>query len=282
MTNTKLFLLIGTSLSFIPILSYAQCVATQDCATLGYTETSCNGGKGVKCPFGNKWACLASKEDVCREEGFTESCNSTGQIGGGDACGDLYKKCACESTYQYTCTGTGYAGGSGPTCNGKYSACTCTDGYKWKDGTCQEPFSGAQGNLYYCQDAVVGIKTSDMNFYIALNHLGQMDWYKGQEKCNNYVFCNNLKGTFPSPDQLNTIYNNKSSLNNLITTYGGKKLSGEYWSSQKQYYHGSNGYTYIFYILNMTDGSSSSPRGVNSTDPGQLRSNKVLPILTSW
>ncbi len=34
----------------------AQCVATQDCATLGYTETSCENG-GIKCPFGNTWAC---------------------------------------------------------------------------------------------------------------------------------------------------------------------------------------------------------------------------------
>ena len=37
------FLLIGTSLSLIPNLTFAQCVATQDCETLGYTETSCNG-----------------------------------------------------------------------------------------------------------------------------------------------------------------------------------------------------------------------------------------------
>ena len=37
----------------------AQCVATQDCATLGYTETSCENG-GIKCPFGNAWACKAS------------------------------------------------------------------------------------------------------------------------------------------------------------------------------------------------------------------------------
>ena len=34
----------------------AQCVATQDCASLGYTETSCENG-GIKCPFGNAWAC---------------------------------------------------------------------------------------------------------------------------------------------------------------------------------------------------------------------------------
>ncbi len=38
----------------------AQCVATQDCATLGYTETSCESG-GVKCPFGDKWACIENK-----------------------------------------------------------------------------------------------------------------------------------------------------------------------------------------------------------------------------
>ena len=34
----------------------AQCVTTQDCASLGYTENSCENG-GIKCPFGNAWAC---------------------------------------------------------------------------------------------------------------------------------------------------------------------------------------------------------------------------------
>ena len=57
------FLLLGMSLSLIPTITFGQCVATQDCETLGYTETSCNGGKGVKCPFGNKWACLTSEEE---------------------------------------------------------------------------------------------------------------------------------------------------------------------------------------------------------------------------
>ena len=39
----------------------AQCVATQDCATLGYTETSCKNG-GIKCPFGNAWACKGNAD----------------------------------------------------------------------------------------------------------------------------------------------------------------------------------------------------------------------------
>ena len=29
----------------------SQCVSTQDCTALGYTETSCLNGNGVKCPF---------------------------------------------------------------------------------------------------------------------------------------------------------------------------------------------------------------------------------------
>ena len=144
------FLLLGTSLSFIPNLTFAQCVATQDCETLGYTETSCNGGKGVKCPFGNKWACLPTKESICKEEGFTLACNETGQTGGGDSCNGLYKQCSCDSSYQYTCSGTGYSGGSGTACGGKYISCTCTSGYEWKDGACVPSRPVCEiGSLYY-------------------------------------------------------------------------------------------------------------------------------------
>ena len=40
----------------------AQCVTTQDCASLGYTENSCENG-GIKCPFGNAWACKSESCD---------------------------------------------------------------------------------------------------------------------------------------------------------------------------------------------------------------------------
>ena len=123
MTNTKLFLLIGTSLSLIPQTINAQCVATQDCATLGYTETSCSGGSGVKCPFGNKWVCFKTDAEVCNEYGFTLSC-----------------------------TGTGYSGGVGKACNGKYSECSCASGYIWNDSSqkCEDATANCViGALYY-------------------------------------------------------------------------------------------------------------------------------------
>ena len=118
------FLLIGTSLSLIPQTINAQCVATQDCATLGYTETSCSGGTGVKCPFGNKWACFKSESEFCNEYGFTQ-----------------------------TCTGTNQTGGTGKACNGKYNYCSCADGYVWQNGACTQStpdYSNCViGALYY-------------------------------------------------------------------------------------------------------------------------------------
>ncbi len=100
-------LLTGTML-FLPMTATAQsinCTPSPDCASLGYTETSCPDGAGVKCPWGNAWFCTEEK---------------------------------CDTSYQYTCSGTGYTGGSGEACDGKYQSCTCADGYEWKNGTCQE------------------------------------------------------------------------------------------------------------------------------------------------
>ncbi len=244
MTNIK-FLLLGGSLSFIPTLSLAQCVATQDCATLGYTETSCNGGKGVKCPFGNKWFCFETEEEfktrLCPELGFTLDCSGKNQ------------------------TGSNY------TCNGKYNYCNCAEGYSWKNGKCEKTEqmqNGAVEDLYYCNGTVVGVRAPNMNYYIAMQDLGLMTWSSGNTACLSYSFCGNLKGTLPTKDQLVTM--SKSSLNSLLSTNGGtelKKLS--YWSSTSDY---SNGY---HYNVNMSNGIANSSWRDNS--------NKyVRCVLTSW
>ena len=262
------FLLLGTSLSLIPNLTFAQCVATQDCATLGYTETSCNGGKGVKCPFGNWWACLPTKESICKEEGFTLACNETGQLGGGDSCNGLYKQCSCDSSYQYTCSGTGYSGGSGTACGGKYTSCTCTSGYEWKDGSCQKQIlNGAQGELYYCNGKVIGVRATGMGFYVAMKDLGNMTWSNANSQCRNYSFCGNVKGTLPTKNQLVTLYNNKSRVNSLLSTNGGTQLTnGWYWSSTG----GDN----VYYIVHMSNG--------NTSWYGMGSYHYVRPVLASW
>lgn len=65
MTNQYKFLFFGIGIFLIPNVSFSQCVATTDCATLGYTEDSCPNGKGIKCPFGNKWACMETCSSKC-------------------------------------------------------------------------------------------------------------------------------------------------------------------------------------------------------------------------
>ena len=238
------FLLIGTSLSLIPQTINAQCVATQDCETLGYTETSCSGGKGIKCPFGNKWACCKSEAEICNKLGFTLSC-----------------------------TGANQTGGSGKSCNGKYAECNCADGYQWKDGTCKASPSGAQGNLYYCNGTIVGVKTSDMDFYVAMNDLNSMGWSSANDACNNYSFCGTLKGILPSKNQLTTMYNNKSELEKLLTSNGGSKFATDdyYWSSTAEGYN----LGFICYgIVNMSNG--------NMTNYCGSPNYHVRPILTSY
>ena len=236
--NIKFLLLIGTSLSLIPTLTYAQCVATQDCETLGYTETSCNGGKGIKCPFGNKWACIKSDSEC--EQQF---CDKYG--------------------YKYTCSGTGYSGGVGTACNDKYQSCTCASSYEWNGSSCQ--INGAQGELYYCNGTVVGVKATGMNFYVAMQDLGNMNWTNANSQCSSYVFCGSLKGTLPTREHLQTLYNNKSSVNTLLSTNGGTQLTEDwYWSPC---------YTSCF-IVHMSNSNVTTSNATNN--------HYVRPVLTSW
>ena len=93
---------------------------------MGYTETSCSGGSGIKCPFGNKWACFKTESEICNDLGFTLSCSGTNQTGG-----------------------------SGKACNGKYNYCSCADGYVWQNGACTEISQTVPctvGALYYADD----------------------------------------------------------------------------------------------------------------------------------
>ncbi len=123
------FLLLGTSLSLIPQTINAQCVATQDCATLGYTETSCSGGSGVKCPFGNKWACFKSESEICQKYGFTLSCTG-GQIGVGKACNGKYSACTCPSDYIWN--------DSSQQCEYDYKTNCVIGALYYSDGTCSQ------------------------------------------------------------------------------------------------------------------------------------------------
>ncbi len=238
MNNFK-FLLIGTSLSFIPLTVNAQCVATQDCATLGYTETSCNGGKGVKCPFGNKWFCFETEEEfktrLCPELGFTLDCSGKNQ------------------------TGSNYS------CNGKYNYCNCHDGYTWKNGTCEQIkqtqiTDGAIGDLYYCNGQIEGIRIPGMEFFVYIKDLKQgsldslMLWNTAKTESSN-TFCG--KGRLPTLEETEIMYMYNATLNTLFLAVGGYTFDHDedeyYWTSSIYEFYGRQDH----YIRNMLNGDTS-------------------------
>ena len=253
MTNTKLFLLIGTSLSLIPQTINAQCVATQDCATLGYTDTSCSGGSGVKCPFGNKWACFKSESEIkqeaekefCDKYGFTQTCTDTNQTGVGKACNDKYFDCSCATGYVWN--------DSSQQCEN-----TCSIGaLYYADGTCSQDRISSKTLLGV---VIYEKSTSESGWIMTVNPVKtRIAWSSSHTttgvtdkavsaSCTNTqklvalssiydaaIAANNYKPTgtpsgkkwcLPSYDLLNNLNNsvNFAKVNAGITTAGGTKL----------------------------------------------------------
>ncbi len=247
------------------------------CTGTGYaggTGTSCgNKYQTCNCASGYTWS--ASSGCVQCGSSFKYTCTGTNQTKPSSSCGGKYDKCNCKSgykwsggscveecssSYKYTCTGTGYAGGAGSACGGKYTQCKCSSGYTWTNGSCKKALNGAQGNLYYCNGEVVAVKAPDMNFYVAMKDLGKMGWNTADSSCRNYTSCDSPKWRLPSKNQLMTIYNNKSSLNNLLSTNNGKKIPEEaHWSSDiAECIFGVGCYYYMDMSYGYVNGSGSS------------------------
>ena len=157
------FLLLGTSLSLIPNLLYAQCTTTPDCATMGYKETTNKGGC-LKCPTGNGWYC------------------------------------PCDTSYQYTCTGANEQQGTDK-CGDKYKSCTCVSGYEWKDGKCEKEIQPILGQCTgYAKNCKIGdILNSDgtctTNKVSNKNPIGVVA-YIGSDGCGQALALTDLSNEF--------------------------------------------------------------------------------------
>ena len=67
----------------------------------------------------------------------------------------------CPEGYDYTCSGTGYAGGAGSACGGKYASCECVEGYKWENGQCKAQAIWGTCSGYAAQCSLGDILFSD-------------------------------------------------------------------------------------------------------------------------
>jgi len=152
-------ILLSMTIFLLSSVAKAECTPTPDCASIGYTATSCD-GDSLKCPFDtSKLYCVPC------DSSYKYDCSGTGYASGsGTSCNGKYVSCTCSSgyewdgsactlscaaSYQYECTGTGYSGGSGTPCGGKYQSCTCTSGYEWSGSTCVVKPDCNVGYIYY-------------------------------------------------------------------------------------------------------------------------------------
>ena len=134
MTNKKGCQLGGMTLLFCLLsgVAHAECVPAPDCASIGYTETSCS-GDSLKCPFDtSKLFCVP-----------------------------------CDSSYKYDCSGDNITGGVGSSCGGKYISCSCSGNATFDNGNCIETCSNTActvGAIYYsdgtCCSNVLSVKTA--------------------------------------------------------------------------------------------------------------------------
>ena len=274
----------------------------------GGSGTACNGKyKKCTCEYGYTWeGYYGTCEKACGPE-YQYTCPTYNGIitgGVGSPCDNKYTACTCtsgytwdsnsgdcvanktcDSSYKYTCTGSHQIGGSGSSCDGKYKSCQCDYGYTWNSiyGTCESSYSGpcsgksdgANGNYYCCNNKVTGVKTSSMDFYVAMKDIGIIDWQSAMNQCQSYIFCSNVKGSFPSREQLLSIYQNKSQINTSLSTNGGTRMTElSYWSSTSEGYGTSHHSAYVVDISNgnvtvqWADGNYNYTRAILTSSSG--------------
>ncbi len=142
------------AMTIIGLFSYnahATCTPTPDCASIGYTETSCE-GNSLKCPFDtSKLFCVP-----------------------------------CDSSFRYNCSGDNITGGIGSACGGKYVSCECSAGSVFKNGACACDDSCTVGAIYYsdgtcsaCVDSnktAIGVVVKDNELVISQIRSTGMEW----------------------------------------------------------------------------------------------------------
>ena len=241
----------------------ATCVPLPNCADIGYTATSCEGGF-VRCPFDTtKLYCLP-----------------------------------CDNDYKYDCTDNNMTGGAGNTCGGKYASCECSKGNVFNNGACEKQ-KCAIGTFYYSDitcsydydssKTIIGIVIKDST--IIMSKPTKMKWsssyidtsltnisaiseaqadYSGKTNTltivqyhpsetssdNAALYCNSYstQGTnagewyLPAAGELYSyLYDNYNLLEPLATTLGWTNMNGAFWSSTESntshswFVHSANG-----------------------------------------
>jgi len=170
-------------------MAHAECTPVPDCASIGYTETSCN-GDSLKCPFDtSKLFCIP-----------------------------------CDSSYKYTCSGDNMIGGVGSVCNGKYASCECSGGGEFNNGSC--PQSCTVGMIYYSDKScssnydssktAIGVVVKD-NELVLSQKKSSMYW--------SYAYTDTSLTNYTSSTDAKTDFNGKSNTAVIVAAHPSETAS---------------------------------------------------------
>ena len=221
------FLLIGTSLSLIPNLLYAQCAVT-DCQQLGYTSLkSCD--NGLKCPFGEYWACPKVEEKAVLGActGYAKNCKIADILNSDGT---------CTANKESGKTPLGVVIAIKDNCGWAMTASAIATNLKWST-----------------KEVATGIGTTPdwttaiTDFEACVNtqkiiQQGNSSEYPAAWAAVNYspIAAPVTKGKWclPAPGMLNSLYTNFYAINNTISKLGGKQLTHDIpvWSSSESDY----------------------------------------------
>ncbi len=160
-------------IGLVPFNIYAECTPAPDCASIGYTETSCE-TEYLACPFDStKLKCMP-----------------------------------CDSSFRYDCSGDNITGGTGSACGGKHVSCECSAGSVFKNGACACDDSCTVGAIYYsdgtcsaCVDSnktAIGIVVKDNELVMSNKKSSTMYWSIAytDTSLTNYTSSANAKTDF--------------------------------------------------------------------------------------
>ena len=223
------FLLLGTSLSLIPQYAAAQCAVT-DCLQLGYTSLkSCTGG--LKCPFGEYWACPKVEEKAVLGQctGYAKNC-SIGQILNSDG------TCSTDKVSGKTPIGVVvYISGGSDKCGYAMTASPIQTGIQWGGYGTDIP---SLPNYTDWQDAITDFDVSGNMTKII--QAGNASTYPAAYAAMNYAPSaaptSKGKWALPTAGILSSLYTNLNAINNTISKLGGTQLTNDnehIWSSSE-------------------------------------------------
>ncbi len=256
MKNNLKFLLCGISL-LIPEYVQAQCVENENCAALGYdSPTACD--NGIKCPFGEYWACREPEKPEEPEAAILGQC--TGYAKNCKIADILYSDGTCSADVVSGKTPVGvvvYIGGDG--C-GQALALEGLGSFVWSTEGVNIPDlsnygSSPKKDFSSCENTKIVIDYSYKHGDSA------SEYYPAFWAVYNYALStmSETKGKWclPAGGVLDSIYQNKSAIDQSLTRINRENIGNAYWWSSSElnavyawYWYASSGNFYYYNNLN--------------------------------